>query len=116
MTQQINPITQRPYKGRCNPGAARGAIMFGSRLSKAGDLILRAGVRSFKTDQRYLIEVNTRTGEARCECEACRRQIERSGVYPNLADIERTGYCKHLREWWQELAQEVIERNQEAGR
>lgn len=116
MTQQINPITQRPYKGRYNPGAARGAIMFGSRLSKAGDLILRAGVRSFKTDQRYLIEVNTRTGEARCECEACRRQIERSGVYPNLADIERTGYCKHLREWWQELAREVIERNQEAGR
>jgi hypothetical protein len=116
MTQQINPITGRQYAARYNPGNVRGALMFGSRRSKSGDLILTASVKSYRREDRYLIEANTRTGDLRCSCTACAIETARRGTYPNIADADRAGYCKHLRDWWQELARELIERNAEVQR
>lgn len=105
-----NPITNRPYSKGYKPGTESGAITL--ELVQRKDRVLLATVRSFtRPDTRYTIEVNCRTGQCRCSCEACRRAIEKNG-YPVLAAA--SGYCKHIARWWNELAKEVIEINEAA--
>ncbi|HRI45413.1 MAG TPA: hypothetical protein PLV39_14745 [Fimbriimonadaceae bacterium] len=108
-----NPITGQPYRRGYNPGAESGAIVF--EVEQRRDRVLVASVRSFtQAGVRYTIEVNCRTGQCRCSCQACQQAIKRAGCYPSL-QAER-GYCKHISAWWAELASEVIAINAEASR
>jgi hypothetical protein len=105
---QINPITNKPYARHYKPGQESGAITLEWRSAN----ILEASVRSFTKPKgpRHKIEVNARTGQVRCSCIACQRAIARNG-YPTLT--QSSGYCKHIQAWWKELAEAVIEHNNE---
>lgn len=108
-----NPITGQPYSRGYRPGAESGAITLEWR-----GRILVATIRPFRdpSGPRYTIEANRETGHVRCSCAAYRyARDRRGGSYATLADAD-SGWCKHIAAWWEQLASEIIERNQEAGR
>lgn len=105
-TAPINPITNQPYSAYYKPGQDSGAITLEWR-----GRILRATVRSFTrpSGPRHTIEANQLTGHVRCTCDAYGYARERrGGSYATLTD-ERSGWCKHIAAWWEQLAAEITE-------
>ncbi|HRJ96875.1 MAG TPA: hypothetical protein PLL78_09325 [Fimbriimonadaceae bacterium] len=109
-----NPITGQPYRKGYNPGSDSGAITF----EWLRPLVLTATIRPFRDPkgERYTIEANRTTGHVRCSCQAYHYAREqRGGTYASLTD-PKSGWCKHIRAWYEQIAREIIERNtQEAA-
>lgn len=105
-----NPITGQPYSMGYAPGTDSGAIT----LTWRTDRILLATVRPHRdpSGPRYIIEANRCTGHVRCSCDAYRYAREqRGGTHATITD-QTSGWCKHIRAWYEAIATEIIERNE----
>lgn len=98
-TAPINPITGHEYRGSYNPGHQNGSSFY----RWAGSTLIVEPRSHTNRDERYRIEVSTRTGSMTCSCDAFKFADKANGQV----------ICKHIAAEAAWIAAELRERADE---